>query len=372
MNSAKNDIGKPMVINTVCALLILVGAYFWFRGYTGKPGATDLNQDTTWGLYIALFLFFEAIGAGALFIAAMNKEAKCRLRLAILGTVCVLGAGLAIMLDLGDIFTTWRLFFAPNILSPMLLDVWFVLLSIICGVFLIMSISKGSKSPVIPVLTAALAVLLPLGTAILFTSLPGRIGWGSSLEIAVFLAQAALAGICCLVFFAKDYAKIAKWVAGLFLINLVLASAEILLAVYQSSIESIPLMTLMKGEYAGLFWLWIIGGLVIPLALSFKAKYPVATVCLGLFGILASKILFVVKGNMYPFLRAGEGIQIDVLEAGLNGYQKVPTYIPGMEELLVGLAAFAFILIAYNLLSNVYAKSEVCSPAISPDKGIGS
>jgi Ni/Fe-hydrogenase subunit HybB-like protein len=371
MNIDKNNINKPIIVNIVCAVLIVIGIYFWSRGYTGKPDATNMDQYTPWGWYIALFLFFEAVGAGALFIAAINKDAKCRLQLAMAGTVCILGAGLAIMLDLGGLLPIWRLFFAPNITSPILWDVWFVLLSTIFGIGLIQSLSKGNEPKTIAALAAIVSVLLPIGTAILFVSLPGRIGWGSSLEVAGFLAQAALAGVCFLILFSlKDYIKISKWAAGLFLITLILAIVEICVALYQSSVESLPLITLMTGEYAVLFWLWIIAGLVIPLVLSFKAKYPALTAGLGLFGILAGKFLFTVKGNLYPFLRAGEGVKIDLLNNGLEGYQKAPVYVPGIEEFLVGLAVFAFIFVAYNLLNNIFTKEKASTSAINPDKGI--
>lgn len=371
MNMERSSMNKPTIVNIVCAVFIVSGIYFWSRGYTGKPDATNMDQYTTWGLYIALFLFFEAVGTGALFIAAVNKEVKCRLQLAIAGTVCILGASLAIMLDLGGLLPSWRLFFAPNIASPILWDVWFASLSMVFGIGLIYSLSKGNEPKVFAPLAALFSVALPIGTAILFTSLPGRIGWGSSLEIATFLVQVALAGVCFFILFSiKDYVKISKWAAGLFLITLIFVIGEIFLAIYESSIEGIPLIALMTEEYAVLFWLWIIAGLVIPLALSFKAKYPTVTVGLGLFGILAGKFLFTVKGNLYPYLRAGEGLQIDLLNNGLEGYQKAPIYIPNIEELMVGFALCAFILLAYNLLNNIFVKVKSCTPVISPNKGV--
>ncbi|CDX04180.1 Molybdopterin oxidoreductase, chain C [Desulfitobacterium hafniense] len=363
-----------MLINIVCIAVILIGAWAWFRGYAGRPGSAHLDQYTVWGLYITLFLFLEATGVGAMFIAAVSKDLKYRLQLALAGVVSLAAASLAIMADLGGIGNSWRMFLTPNLSSPIFLDVLFLSLALLCGLFFIVTLSKGKQPKISAAATALMSVLLPFGTAILFITLPGRMGWSSSLEVAVFLAQAALAGLCCFIILGyrkfDDFGKLSKWLMSFLIINLALIVGEITLSLYDSGIESLPLRTLMTGEYAILFWLWIIGGLVCPIVMTFYKKSTAMAAGLGLGGILLAKFLFVIKGNMYPFLRAGQGLKIDILNSGLAGHQKVAAYIPTFEECLVAFAVVAFMILAYNLLSQVFAKTTAMPQNLETEKEI--
>ena len=128
-------------VGAVCLVLLALGVFALVQQYSFIEGITNITSYVPWGLYISLFLFFEAVGAGALFLAAVGKPAMfSRLKLAVVGVVCSACAGLAILPDLGRPLGMWRLFLAPNMASPLLLDVWLLSATLVFGVRLIVGL----------------------------------------------------------------------------------------------------------------------------------------------------------------------------------------------------------------------------------------
>ena len=61
------------------------------------------------------------------------------------GVAGVMGAGLAILPDIGTPLVAWRLFFTPNFAAPMVLDVWFVNLNVVLGALLLFALHKQNE-----------------------------------------------------------------------------------------------------------------------------------------------------------------------------------------------------------------------------------
>ena len=184
-------------VGAVCLVLLAMGLFALVQQYSFVEGVTSITSYVPWGLYISLFLFFEAAGAGALLLAAVGKPAMVsRLKLAVVGVIFSACAGLAILPDLGRPLGMWRLFFAPNIASPLLLDVWLLSATLVFGVLLIVGLrlAKPALAKAASIGTGVFAVLLVLGTAIMFCSIPGKIGWESTAEIGISLVQMVIAG----------------------------------------------------------------------------------------------------------------------------------------------------------------------------------
>ena len=61
---------KSVVIGIIaaCVVFIGLGCFGLSQEYSGIKGATSITSYIPWGLYISLFLFFEAVGAGALLV----------------------------------------------------------------------------------------------------------------------------------------------------------------------------------------------------------------------------------------------------------------------------------------------------------------
>ena len=352
---------KSVVIGIIaaCVVFIGLGCFGLSQEYSGIKGATSITSYIPWGLYISLFLFFEAVGAGALLFAAVSKQATThRLKLAIVGVVCSACAGLAILPDLGRPIDMWRLFFAPNPMSPLLLDVWLLSATIVFGVLLVIGLRarKTALAKVGAVGSAIFAVLLPLGTAVMFCSIPGKIGWESSVEIGISMVQVVLAGLVIVLLlketFQSQTSTLSKVAVALIITNIVLVMGEALLLFYRDDFTHKSLEAVMFGTYAPLFWLQIVAGLVIPAVMLTLRKAPAEAARLVLADIMLSKFVYVVRGSIFPtYGLLSEGVYIPMLQPSTEP-QMIPTYLPTMNEYFVGLAvislAILLLVFAYN------------------------
>ena len=352
---------KSLVVGiaVACVALIGLGLFGLTQEYSGIRGATSITSYIPWGLYIALFLFFEAVGAGALLFAALGKRAAAmRIKLAVTGVVCSACAGLAILPDLGRPLGMWRLFLAPNMASPLLLDVWLLSATLVFGVLLIIGLraGKAALTKAGAVGSAIFAVLLPLGTAVMFCSIPGKLGWESSAEIGVSLVQVALAGVAIMLLAkgagSKGGDALQKAAIALIVANVAIVFGEALLLLYRDDFALKSLEAVMFGAYAPLFWLQMVAGLALPAAMLALRKMPAVAAGLALFGILLGKFVYVVRGSIYPtYGELSEGLTIPMLQPSLDA-QMIPTYLPTLNEYFVGAAVVALAVLLLTLAYN--------------------
>lgn len=346
-------------ISVICLVLIALGIFGLSQEYSGIRGATSITSYIPWGLYIALFLFFEAVGTGTLLFAALGKTDDLpRIKLAIIGVVCSACAGLAILPDLGRPLGMWRLFFAPNITSPLLLDVWLLCGTLVFGALLIVGLrfAKATLAKVGAIGSAIFAVLLPLGTAVMFCSVPGKLGWESTSEIGIAMVQVLLAGAATILLLkgisSATTDKLAKAAVVLIVTNLVLTAGEAMLLVYRDDFSLSSLQAVIFGTYAPLFWLQMIAGLVVPAIMLALRKMPAIAAGLTLLGILVGKYVYVIRGSIYPtYGEMSEGIFVPTLQL-MEGPQMIPTYIPTMNEFFVGAAVIAIAVLVLTLAYN--------------------
>lgn len=336
-------------------VLFALGIFGWAQELSGNPGATNLSNFAPWGLYIALFLFFEAIAAGALFFGAAYKSPK----LLLVGIAAAIGTAAAIIPDLGAPLLMFQLLLSPNFSAPMLLDVVFVIFNIVFGAILLIGIKRGREGLVklFRILQMIVAVALPVGTAWLFTTMPGKPGWGSALEIGVFVCSAALAGYLLLYFVLKDKTAITGVLVSLGL-SILLLFGEMGQALYSTfSAETAPMLGIMTGSYAWLFWTALAGLMLLPLVLGFFNKGgAIPLIALAGLGILVNKFLYVVKGNMFPLERLGEGVVVPGMTT--VGGMTVVTYYPNIYEWLVALGLIGFTVFVYCIISHL-AKDDI-------------
>ena len=177
-------------VGIVGLVLFVIGIVGWQGVVHSAPDALELTESAQWGLLVGMFFFFEALGSGCLIVGALKKHAG----MLTVGVAGIVGACVMILMDLYHPEAAWRLFLAPNVGSPMFLDVLFSTLCIVFGILLVVALSKGidrlAKAMVPAVVVVA--ALFPLGTAWLCTTLPGQLGW-STLELASFFLGA---GVC--------------------------------------------------------------------------------------------------------------------------------------------------------------------------------
>lgn len=346
-------------IGAVCLVLLGLGLFALVQQYSFIEGITNITSYVPWGLYISLFLFFEAVGAGALLFAAIGKPAMfSRLKLAVVGVACSACAGLAILPDLGRPLGMWRLFFAPNIASPLLLDVWLLSATLVFGVLLIIGLrfAKPGLAKVASVGAGAFSVLLVLGTAVMFCSIPGKLGWESSAEIGISLVQMAVAGCAiALVLGAAPKADrnvVAKLAGTLLVANAAIMLGEGMLLAYRNDFALRALEAVMFGSYAWIFWTQVVVGIIVPAVLLLLNKSVPAAAGLALAGVLLSKFVYVVRGSIYPtYGEISEGLFIPFLQHS-TGPQMVNVYVPSVSEFMVASAviglAVLLIMVAFN------------------------
>ena len=113
----------------VLGALTAVGVAAWIYQLMGGLGVTGMNNGTSWGLYITMFMFFVGLSAGGLIVASsasvfhVADYKKVALPAVILSTVCICCAGMFVLIDLGGIQRVWRIVTGPNPLSPLFWDI---------------------------------------------------------------------------------------------------------------------------------------------------------------------------------------------------------------------------------------------------------
>src|SRR5699024_6123542 len=126
---------KSLKVNmTIGALIILTLVGFGALAYQTiyGLGGTGMNNTVSWGLYIIMFMFFVVLLAGALivsssatlfYLSSFKVVAKPSM---ILSTVCVVLAGLFIMVDLVTPFRMLNLLLHGQFKSPLMCDVFVI------------------------------------------------------------------------------------------------------------------------------------------------------------------------------------------------------------------------------------------------------
>ena len=66
--------GKFKAVCAVLAALAVAGIAAWVYQLMGGLGVTGMNNGTSWGLYIAMFMFFVGLSAGGLIVAEGTPE----------------------------------------------------------------------------------------------------------------------------------------------------------------------------------------------------------------------------------------------------------------------------------------------------------
>ena len=155
---------KTKGLMAVLAVLTLVGVAAWIYQLVVGLGVTGMNNATSWGMYIAMFMFFVGLSAGAMIVASaahvFNVEwlKGITLPALIIALVCICAGGISILIDLGGLSRVWRMLTGPNFASPLLWDMCGITLFIIVNVVFLVFMVKGNEDGVRKVARVALPV----------------------------------------------------------------------------------------------------------------------------------------------------------------------------------------------------------------------
>lgn len=367
---------------------------------------TGLRDATSWGIYIANFVFFVATSlVGMLISSVLGLAGATWVKpLARIAEIIAIGfaavAGLVIISDMGRPDRLPYVFMFGRVQSPILWDVTVVttyfVLSLLLWFFPMipdMAIAKtrldgrpkfliktyeilsfkwvhheSQYKILFRAVRTLLILIIPTAFAIhtvtswLFAVTP-RAGWDSTIFGPYFISGAFVSGTSALIiamyFFRTSYSlqkyltddhfeKIARVLVLVSIVYLYFNLNEFLVPGYKlKKFDAIHLRELFTGHYAFLFWSVQLLGLVIPVILllikPFRKPLPIAVI--SLFVLVASwfkRFIIVVPPQGHPYLPI----------------QEVPAewviYKPTLIEAAITAASLLLVLIIVSILSKLF------------------
>tara|TARA_R110002050_G_scaffold204327_1_gene339524 strand:- start:8978 stop:10291 length:1314 start_codon:yes stop_codon:yes gene_type:complete len=356
-------LGKSWTILLI--LVILLGAYNYIQQLIHGLSVTDMRDYASWGIYISNFVFFVAISlVGSLITAVLRLSnvtwATPITRIAeMIAVSAIIMGGLTIIIDMGRPDRIINLFMHGRLQSPIMWDVivitTYLTISILLLVYPLLpdfailkkyfadnkTMSKiygflslnwtgsaiqkqiSSKSiRTLSVMIIPVAFAIHTVTAWLFAT-TYRPGWDSTNFGPYFIAGAFVAGSAAVIavmyvlrvrYKLEDYItnyhfdQMGKLLVLLISVYLYFNVNEYLVPAYKfTEDEAAHLTGLFMGDYAVMFWLVIIGSMVVPVILLlfpvFRNPLPLFIIALVVVvGAWWKRYIIVTPTLLHPFL----------------------------------------------------------------------
>lgn len=377
---------KTKVIMAVLALLTAIGVGAWIFQLMNGLGVTGMSNTTSWGLYIAMFMFFVGLSAGGLIVASsahvfnIKPFQKVAIPAVICSIVCICAAGLFILIDLGGLARVWRLFTGPSFTSPLMWDVCVISAYLIINILdLYFLVTKRHKAvAILSYIALPVAILVHSVTAWIFGLQIAR-AWYSAIMAPIFVASACDSGLALLLIALvileatgtfKTGKELMGSLAGLLATFIAVdgffIACEVLTMAYPGAHEAHALSIMTSGETAPFFWFEIIGGLIIPFVLLVlpknRTRIPVivGASTLVILGVLAKRIWLLFTSFVTPNVYGALGVSSGTLEAQSDPthmWQLVGTYAPTAIEIMIVVGVLSLVGLAFVLLSKRFIPS---------------
>ena len=274
-------------------VFIVMGFLFYMRQHDLGLIATKMNDQVSWGLYIANFTYLVGAAAAAvlLVIPSYVYHFKPIKEIVVLGELfaasSIVMAILFVMVDLGRLDRFWHMLpFVGRMNFPQSLLAWDVLalngylfLNLLIPIYLLVKFYYR-KEPnwkfILPFILVSIpmAVAIHTVTAFLYNGLPARPFWNASILAPRFLASAFCSGPAIIIIIfqiirkvsvhhieIEDNAlfKIAELIAYAMFLNLFLLSAEIFKEYYSQTVHIASFRYLFEGLHSHkelVPWIW--------------------------------------------------------------------------------------------------------------------
>lgn len=379
---------KTKALMAVLAVLGIAGIAAWIYQLISGLGVTGMSNITSWGMYIAMFMFFVGLSAGAMIVASaaqvFNVEWLKGLTLPalIVALVCICAGGLSILIDLGGLPRVWRMLTGPNFASPLLWDMCGITLFIIVNVVFLVFMVKGNTDGVRKVARVALvvAVLVLCVDAWIFGLQEAR-AWYSAILAPIFIASACDSGLSLILLaliamdkagiysIAKEtFKKVAGLLATFIAIDAFLIGCEILTMAYPGGHESVALSHMVSGATAPYFWFEIIAGLLIPFLILVFAKnrenstLVMVSAILVIAGVFCKRMWLLLTSFITPNVEGALGITLGGPSAATSGVGSMwavqGSYFPSPIELLIFVGISALVVLALVVLMKVFVAKK--------------
>ena len=357
---------------------IVVGFIFYLKQHDVGLYATSLNNEVSWGLYIANFTYLVGMAAAAvlLVVPAYVYHFKPIKEIVVLGELfaasSIVMAILFVMVDLGRLDRFWHMI--PLIGSmnfPESLLAWDVLvlngyffLNLLIPVYLLVKFYYR-KEPnwkfILPfiLLSVPWAVGIHTVTAFLYNGLAARPFWNSSILAPRFLASAFCSGPAIIIVIfqiirkvsdlkLEDEAlfKIAELIAYAMFLNLFLLASELFKEYYSGTVHIESFKYLFQGLHGHnqlVPWIWSAMAMNVTAFFLFlipSTRKRIKTLNLG--------CLLIIVG---VWIEKGPGLIIPGFVPDPLG--EIYDYMPNLLELMVSFGIWATGLLVFTLLMKV-------------------
>ena len=173
--------------------------------------------------------------------------------------------------------------------------------------------------------------------------------------------------------------KLITTLAGLLVtfvaVDAYLLLAEMLTMIYpQAESTMLHAEVLISGELAPFFWIQVILGLVVPLAILLfkknreKMGLVVFASALVVFGVLCKRIWLLFSAFVHPNIAHGQGITLGYAQE--NIWSTVGTYSPSLVEIMVSVGLISFgILLFIFLAKQILVQKSSQEEQVSKEEG---
>jgi molybdopterin-containing oxidoreductase family membrane subunit len=360
--------------------IIVAGFLFYLKQHELGLIATNLNDQVSWGLYIANFTYLVGAAAAAvlLVIPSYIYHFKPIKEIVVLGELfaasSIVMAILFVMVDLGRLDRFWHMIpFIGSMNFPASLLAWDVLalngylfLNILIPVYLLVKFYYR-KEPnwkfILPFILVSIpmAVAIHTVTAFLYNGLPARPFWNASILAPRFLASAFCSGPAIIIIIfqiirkvsvyniaIEDEAlfKISELIAYAMFLNLFLLSAELYKEYYSQTVHIASFKYLFEGLHNHkqlVPWIWgamTMNVIAFIIFLIPATRKRLTTLNLG--------CLFIIIG---VWIEKGLGFVIPGFVPDPLG--EIHEYLPNLVELMVSFGIWATGLLIFTLLMKV-------------------
>jgi len=386
--------------------IVAVGFYAWTHQLKVGLGVTALRDYVSWGMYLGNFVFFVAVSLIGMLISSVLQLLGYKWITPItriaeqVAIAAVALAGIIIVMDMGRPDRVLNVIKNARFASPILWDVTVITTYLTISALLlflplipdlammskrltgipkwqqniykILSLNWKGNQEQLRLLTNAIRILLiliiPVALSIhtvtswLFAATL-RPGWDSTIFGAYFVTGAFVAGVAAVLVVMYIYQKryklqdyitdkhfdmMCKLLVLTALVYLYFNINEFLVPAYKMrKMEGAHIHELFSGKFAPLFYLVMLGGLIIPIILLLftKMRKPFPAFIIALAVLIASwfkRYLIVVPTMLHPYLPM----------------QNVPdnfkTYVPTGTEILVTSFSIGAAILIINILAKVF------------------
>ncbi len=366
--------GRERLLWALWVLAAIIGGLGFYERLAHGDKAVNFSSYVPWGLWVAAYIYFSGLSAGAFLVAAATYVFRIRVlepisRLSLLIAAVTLPMGLLMIgFDLGHLERAYLVFVRPQFHSMMAWMVWLYTAYLIL-LFSMLWLSLKSVQPgrnpgavtndlatlrVLGLIGIPLVIVFAGGVGALFATVGAREYWHSSLFPIFFLVGALTSGTAFITAVVSWFwpSRDAEWkdlmtllgriVLVLVLIEFVLEWAEFSIpSWYQIGSAYELIRYVLFGPYWYVFWLvHLLAGVFVPVLLLARTRGPgivglsAALVAVTFFAV---RLNLVIPGLITPELRGLEQAYSDPI-----GNRLTFAYMPSWFEWQLLLGAIAF------------------------------